>query len=174
MGRRRPRQGRLAQGPRHLLREAPVVLKQQSVSAPKECPAAAVCRQSSSCGHRGAVTAHQVDREQLGLVRQSDTYSAIIAKVESTVLSCGVDDISRYACCGVAGQRQLAQNPIIERTRGQGAVRTGVEAHLAVAAQQDSVLHDRWRDHACPRRERARRFFFVEEMNAQTDVGRGP
>ena len=36
MGRRRPRQGRLARGPRHLLREAPVVLKQQSVSVPKE------------------------------------------------------------------------------------------------------------------------------------------
>ena len=75
---------------------------------------------------------------------------------------------------GVVGQRQLAQNPIIERTRGQGAVRTGVEAHPAVAAQRDSVPHDRWRDHACPNRERARRFFFAEELDAQADAGRAP
>ena len=93
--------------------------------------------------------------------------------MESFVRSCGVDGISRYACCGVVRQRQLAQNPIIEGMRGQGAVRTGVEAHPAVAAQQDNVLHDRWRDHACPHRERTRRFFFEEELNPQTDAGRG-
>ena len=35
-------------------------------------------------------------------------------------------------------------------------------ASSAGLAQQDSVLHDRWRDHACPHCERAHRFFFVE------------
>ena len=32
-------------------------------------------------------------------------------------------------------------------------------------------MHDRWRDLACPHREKARRFFFAEELNVQADVG---
>ena len=94
------------------------------------------------CECRRAATAHQVDREQLRLVRPINTCGTVISKLESTFRSCGVDGISRYASCGVVGQWQLTQNPIVEGTREQGAIRTGVEVHPAVASQQDSVLHD--------------------------------
>ena len=70
-----------------------------------------------SCECRGAVPAHQVDREQLGLGRQGDTCSSIIEEVESLIRICGVDGISRYTCCGVMGKRQLTKNPI---SRGRG------------------------------------------------------
>ena len=76
-----------------------------------------------SSEHRRDVTAHQVDRDQLGLVRQGETCSAIMEEMESAVRSCGVDGISRYACRGVVGQRQLAQHPIIEGTWGKARSR---------------------------------------------------
>ena len=41
VGRRRPRQGRPVQGLRHLLKGAPVTLRQRSVPAPKEGPTVA-------------------------------------------------------------------------------------------------------------------------------------
>ena len=54
-----------------------------------------------------------------------------IEEAESTFRSCGVDGISRYACCVVVGKCELAEIPITEEMRRQGAVRTGVEARPA-------------------------------------------
>ena len=52
---------------------------------------------------------HQVDLKHLRLVRQGETDSVIIEEVETTVRGCGVEGISRNACRGVVGQRQLTE-----------------------------------------------------------------
>ena len=89
---------------------------------------------------------YQVDLEQLRLVRQGELDNALIEEVEATARGCGVDGISRHACHGVLGQRQLVENPIVVGTRGQSAIRTGVKPHPAIATQQGRMLHDRRRN----------------------------
>ena len=82
-------------------------------------------------------------------------------------------DVSRHACRGVVGQRQLAENLIIVRTRGKDAVRTGVKAHPAFETQQDNMLHDRRRNYAGPHCDGTRRLIVTEKLDAQADAGRG-
>ena len=92
---------------------------------------------------RRAITAHQVDLAQLRLVPQGDTHITIIEEMETTAYSCGVDNIFRHACRGAVGQRQIVENPIIVKTRGQSAMRTGVRAHPAIETQRYSMLRNR-------------------------------
>ena len=58
----------------------------------------------------------------------------------------------------------------------EGAERgtTGVKAHPAIATQQDSILHDRRGNYACPHFEGTRRLIVAEKLDAQADDGRGP
>ena len=50
----------------------------------------------------------------------------------------------------------------------------GIEAHLDVATQLDSMLPDQRRNYASPHCEGTRPFIVAENVEAQADAGRGP